>query len=499
MATRKKPTTPVEAMKPMPKMIGPVEAVNVLPPPVQLPVEVPQSPAQAPQVVHAMPTPADIPTLMNEAMAAHARGDLPAAERLYGEVLGMNWAEPEVLRRVGEVCLAQARHRDALEPLLRAVALHAHDARTLAQVGVAYSFIGDLPKAKHYYDRAIAVSPNFPLARWNRSLYLLWAGEYAEGWDEYRWGTLLGVRPNRHIEPQWDGKYYHMWPAAKDKTRSLYVWAEQGFGDALMFLRFTRGLKEKFGFKRIVLEVQAPLLPLLWDYDRDDIDLVVGQQADGGFVEPFDEHISLAELPRVLSIHPGNIPAGPYLTVRPHPAVQNWRQGKKAEGKTLVGFVYRGNPGHVNDRARSVEIERFEQLAKVAGVEFVPLWPMQPHEKPAFCPTAFDLADFEKTAQVIQELDLVITVDTAVAHLAGAMGKPCWLLLSKSCDWRWHPVPGKPEKAVWYDSVRLYRQDVYGDWEGPFRRIRADLEVLANPAPLLGPGDPAWAVTEEAS
>lgn len=464
---------------------------------VQLPVEAPQLPAQAPQA----PQATDIPSLMNAAMEAHQKNDLAKAEQLYSVVLSMNWAEPEVLRRIGEVCLAQGRHADALPHMLRALALHSYDARTNAQAGVCCSFMGKMEEAEHYYRRAIAISPNFPLARWNNSLLLLWQGDYRQGWQEYRWGTLLGVRPNRHIEPQWSGIQRIHVPPYKESHGTLYVWAEQGFGDGLMFLRFTKGLKEKFGFSRIVLEVQAPLLPLLWDYDREDIDHIVGSQVDGGFVEEFDEHISLAELPRVLGIDVHNLPSAPYLTPpangQAEGVLSQWRAARKAEGKLLVGVVWKGNPGHVNDKARSVDLARFAELATIPGVQLVPL---VPGEKPSFCPDAFDLPSFEATAQVMKHLDLVISVDTAVVHLAGALGVPTWNLIAKSCDWRWHPVPGDSGKAIWYDAVRLYRQAVQGDWDEVFARVRADLEgkvyqdsgTLPPDIPLLGPGDPAW-------
>jgi len=459
-------------------------------PVIQLPVETPVPP---PAGVQAPPPPVDMASLMNAAQEAHAKGDLVRSESLYRAMLDMNWAEPEILRRVGELCLAQSRHGDALPMMLKSLALHSYDARTNAQAGVCASFLGRYDEAEHYYKRAIEISPHFPLARWNNSLLLLYRGDYAKGWDEYRWGTLLGVRPNRHILPQWDGYAYRSENPNNRKT--LYIWSEQGFGDGLMFLRFTQGLKDKFGFKRIVLEVQAPLLPLLWDYDRYDIDHVVASQVDGGFVEAFDEHISLAELPRVLGIRPFSIPSAPYLSVPPNPPAQQvlsaWRAAKKAEGKLLVGICWKGNPGHVNDKARSVDIERFAELAKVPGVQLVPL---VPGEKPPFCPDAFQLPSFEATAQVMNALDLVVSVDTAIVHLAGAIGKECWCLSPKACDWRWYLDPEDSEKAIWYDSLSILRQAVQGEWAEVFADVAIRLEQRQEAAgwrfASIGVGDP---------
>jgi hypothetical protein len=289
---------------------------------------------------------------------------------------------------------------------------------------------------------------------------LLVGGNYADGFEDYEWRRRLAGIADTHSAleaPTWTGDD----PAG----RTILVVAEQGFGDTLQFCRYvphlaTRGAK-------VVLVVQEALADLCRTLDG--VESVV---ASGGPLPAFDLTAPLLSLPHLMSLGPE--PAL-YLAA-PVDRVERWRGTFNGR----IGIAWQGNPEGAGDRGRSVSISRYLDLATVDGVGLVSLQKGFGHEQLGDVPSAVDIedagdhcTDFADTAAVMADLDLVITTDTAVAHLAGGLGGPTWGALKYDPDWRWHL--GR-DNSPWYPNLRMFRQPAAGDWDTVFADIRKALE-----------------------
>jgi hypothetical protein len=265
-------------------------------------------------------------------------------------------------------------------------------------------------------------------------------GRWGEAWEDYQWGRVIGQRENRHKDPEWDGSPL--------PGKVLYLWAEQGLGDTIMIMRLVERAKVLSQAKRVTLEVHGELLPLLYALSDETL-RIVGRGVDSGFHGDWDEHCSLWRLPALLGIDsPEAMRTQPYISAKPIAP-------PFADGKKRVGICWRGSAGHANDAHRSIPEDRFKELVLDAGAHdcvFVSLVPNSP--VPTGIPQqTLPLDTFQHTASILAACDLVITVDTAVAHLAGAMGRPTWLLLAKDSDWRWGAGDGDHPALRGHDAV----------------------------------------------
>ena len=362
------------------------------------------------------------------------------------------------------------RPDDALGSLDKALELAPGQAQIFNSRGTALSVMGRDADAIGAFRRAVELAPGLAEAHENLGQALLQAGEMAEGWGEYgwRWQNPNNALTKPSFEaPKWDGS-----PLA---GRRLLLHGEQGLGDSIQFIRYA-GLIDKSGRGEVILACQRPLMSLL--AGADGVDRVVELGADPG---PFDVWAALLDLPGIL---PGDaIPAAtPYL--RPISAPSHHRRPSGAE--CLVAFAWAGRAKYVHDawRDRSCPAGLFRCLAQVPGVHLAAL------QKGDGADQVFQLADlenvsdwgpacadFEADAAALAGVDLVITVDTALAHLAGALGLPCWIILPHAPDWRWGR--GGVE-SVWYPTVRLFQQPSPGDWQSVFSELEEILEEFAN-------------------
>jgi hypothetical protein len=289
-------------------------------------------------------------------------------------------------------------------------------------------------------------------------------GDFEHGWPEYEWRWKTrdfssGRRP--FTQPQWDGGSLN--------GRTILLHAEQGLGDTLQFIRYAPLVAEAAG--NIVVECPAPLKRLLRHSLRQ-----VPVLSKGEPLPPFDIHCPMLSLPLACRTTLANIPRQvPYLNADSELAA-HW-QGKLVSQRELlkVGLAWAGNKAHKNDRHRSIELSTLAPLGEVPHVSFISLQKGEPAKQATRAPagiTLFDwsneLGDFADTATLIANLDLIISVDTAVAHLAGAMGKPVWTLLPFVPDWRWLL---EREDSPWYPTMRLFRQSAPGDWSGVITRV----------------------------
>lgn len=261
------------------------------------------------------------------------------------------------------------------------------------------------------------------------------------------------------------------------EDRTILVHCEQGLGDTLQFVRYLPLLKEHGA--RVIFYCQKELVSLL--ARAPGIDVLLVEPAESGISEPFDCHVPLLSLPHLLGPEPAKIPAAvPYLRVDAE-AVDQWKARLNPSG-FKVGIVWAGRTSSVEYRRRACSLADFSPLAELAGVRFFSLQKGPAASEAATPPVGMDLVDlsaalrdFKDTAAVVMNLDLVVAIDTAVAHLAGALGKPVWTVLPHFPDWRWEL--GR-EDSRWYPTMRIFRQSRPGDWSGVFENVAAELRVL---------------------
>ena len=463
------------------------------------------TPSRPADVVRAsMPTSsgASAATLAQQGLAAHQRGDLNTAERAYRAALAIDSEHPLALHYLGVVLHQRGGHGDALPLLERAVALVPHEPefhnnlglvlaaldrnneavaayrRALARksdhvtawnnVGLAWQAMNRLPDAVAAFRRALALSPAFAQAHWNLALALLAQAEYAEGFREYEWRLQLaelGGRAPKLSLPRWQGEDL--------RGKTLLLTAEQGIGDALQFIRFASRLADRGA--RVSVQARGELRDLL--ATAPGVAATIGSNDD---VSAFDFELPLLSLPHRLGLAAPNADAtARYLqsdaTRRETLAVLLPRADLPAK---RIGIAWAGAPHHRNDRRRSLPLAALAPLFSLPGTRWHSLQKgpatsqlAQVHEARDIVPLAPD-ADFAHTAALVDLLDAVVTVDTSIAHLAGALGKPSYVLLPFAPDWRWG-IAGS--RTPWYPTARLFRQPSIGDWTSVVASLRDTL------------------------
>ncbi len=453
----------------------------------------------------------------NLSVAQRRLGHLDAALRSAERALAIRPDHPEGLTTRGLALAALGRFEAALESHERALALRPDYLQALNNAGVALDALDRTDQALARFDAALALDPGFAEAAFNSALALLRAGRWAEGWrrHEARWRRKGEPGPTYPDASLWLG-------GTELEGRTILLHAEQGLGDTLQFCRYAP-IAKALG-ARVILEVQPPLKTLLAGLEG--VDQVIGV---GEPVPPFDHHTPLLSLPLALSAppppaHPREsgdpglsrlaaskrvprssgrrpdskawvpafagmsgdrfVPEPPYLDADPSRA-DVWRTRLPPSGAPRIGLVWAGNAAHGNDRNRSIPAEALAPLIAAAqniGVQMISLQKeVRPadlawlEQTPDLLRVEDQLTDFADTAALISICDLVISVDTSVAHLAGALGQPLWVLLPKPCDWRWM---SNREDTPWYPRARLFRQAEPGDWARVLGRVaRALIDV----------------------
>lgn len=363
----------------------------------------------------------------------------------------------------GAILRLLGRPAEALACQDRALAIRPNGVEALTARGSALLDLMRLEDAEASYDAAIKLDPNFVLARFSRSQSLLLRGEFADGWPEYETRKALrtGIRAYR-LAQMWDGK-------TPLEGKTLFVSWEQGFGDTIQFYRYASLAADRGA--RVVVCVQDALAPLLEGVDPRV--KVIGETASP---PQFDLYAPLLSLPGAFATTFETIP--PSRQVHP-PAEKTgpWVSRLGPATKPRVGLVWAGRPEHQDDRSRSIPLALLSPLF-AAGVELISLQKeirASDQQVLARAPIRqFPLTDFADTAALISQLDLVISVDTSVAHLAAAMRKPTWILLGFSPDWRWFL---DREESPWYPSARLFRQTASRDWCDVIDRVRDALKA----------------------
>lgn len=443
--------------------------------------------------------PDHVPTLHHFGLLAAARGRPDVAATLIGRAAELAPHDPAACNNHGNMLAAAGQLDAAFASHLRTVALHpgyqnaylslsnalerrgalsaaiATCQRALAldpgywqaksNLATLLHDVGCLPEAIAIY-RAVLIECNDPAVHVNLAHSLLASGDFQEGWSHYEHRTSLPMHDGqrfRDAAPRWRGE-----PAA---GMTLMVHAEQGLGDTIQFCRYlvlaaARGC-------RVVFEVQPVLRRLTAGLAGVDQIVVQGQA-----LPPFDLHCPLMSLPGILGTRVETIPGNvPYL-VADIADTAVWAARMPHQSGLRVGLAWAGNPQLSADGRRSIPAELLAPLLDCSGIAFFSL--QKGHQAPAGVVDLMnDVSDFADTAALIANLDLVISVDTAVAHLAGAMGKPVWLLNRHDSDWRWLR---DRDDSPWYPTLRQFRQASPGDWDGVIARVEAELRRMGAPS-----------------
>lgn len=402
-------------------------------------------------------------SLLDQGNLAYAQNLLAEALSSYQQAIENQPNLPEVYYNLGNLLRNQGKIAEAIASYQQALVLKPDFVDTLNNLGIAWRSQGQFQEAISCYSQAIQFDPNHAIAHFNLGVALLLAGDFQRGFAEYEWrwrrDEVKKLQFRQYPQPLWDGSDL--------QGRTILLRAEQGFGDTIQFIRYVPIVK-RFGGK-VIVECFPPLKRLFQQVAGIDWLAVQGEE-----VPEFHVQAPLLSLPYILGTTLETIPADvPYLTLPSNskfPLLQN--------PKLKVGIVWSGSPIHKENNQRSCSFTHFFKLLDIPGITFYSLQKeLSENDLALLRQTPIEdlsahLGDFADTAAIISQLDLVITVDTSVAHLAGAMSRPTWVLLGFIPDWRWML---EREDSPWYPTMRLFRQSQLGDWEGVFERVKVAL------------------------
>lgn len=367
-----------------------------------------------------------------------------------------------------------SRWDDAEKEFHRALELDPNSVDTHINLGNLQHILGRLDEARASALAALRLAPDSPTAQFNLSLVQLTEGDFAAGWQGYeqRWATALhAVRP-QFSQPYWSGQ---------DLTnKTILLYAEQGFGDTLQFVRYAQILNEQFHAK-VLVTCQPELRDLLKSVPG--VATVITEASE---LPEFDYYCPLLSLPRVMNTSLDNIPVNiPYLHADPA-QISRWQNRLPDDGTLKVGLVWAGNPRLSDpaasrvDRRRSIPLKMMATLASIPGITWVSLQKGTPSVELAA--SGFDMLDwtsdlhsFSDTATLVECLDLVISVDTSVVHLVGGLGRPIWMMSRFDSCWRWLKDRGD---SPWYPSMRIFRQPTAGAWDAVIANVDHALRQL---------------------
>ena len=439
----------------------------------------------------------DIIPILKLALRYHREGNLDYAKYVYQHVLGIDPQNADALHLLGVSVYQSEQYDIAINLITQAIQIDSTKPLFFTNLGNAFQKQGKLEKSVQVYQKAIQIQPDYAEAyfnlgnslreqgklkestqalqkaiqiqpdyadaHFNLAMLLLLQGQFVEGWEKYewRWDSSLQSQKRNFKRPLWDGTSL--------SGKSILIYAEQGFGDSIQFARYIDLFPDT---ATIIVACQPELKSLLKSIDR--IGTLVTKGED---IPNFDFHAPIVSLPHIFGTVLETIPAKiPYL----YPDKNSDFEILSDDERDLkVGITWAGSPTHINDRNRSISLNDFKCLLDIEGCEFFSLQVGEHHRDIKQCGYSRIIKDlgkqftnFHHTASVILQLDLVISVDTAVAHLAGALGKPVWTLLPFVPDWRWML---NRSDSPWYPSMTLFRQRKRGDWHSVFQEIRLTL------------------------
>ena len=414
--------------------------------------------------------------LNNRGAALHRLGQHEAALSNYDRAISLKPDYAEAHSNRGALLHEMLRYTEALASHDQALAINPQYAAAYCNRGMLLLDMLQHEEAMASYDNALALEPAYAEAHFNQSLCRLRMGDFEKGWAQYEWRWKIDsiARLKRQFpQPNWLGEE----PIA---GRTILVHADQGLGDVIQFCRYARLLADQGA--KVLLEVPLPLKSLLRGLDG-----VQQLTAVGEALPEFDVHCQIMSLPLACKTTAASLPCNiPYIRTQTE-YIEKWasRLGD-GQGALRIGIAWAGSATHSNDHNRSIALQKLQPLLELGHQIFSLQKEVRPADQEFLDSSAIvhfgeELQDFADTAAIIESLDLVISVDTSVAHLAGAMGKLVWIMLPYSPDWRW---PVDTGASAWYPTASLLRQPALGDWDSVVNTITATLSSLdAEPEP----------------
>ncbi len=409
--------------------------------------------------------PSDPTAHYNRANSLQALQRWSEAVASYDAALSIRQSFPEALNNRGNALQHLNRFNEAVASFDAALAIERNNVDAWINRGNALQRARRFDEALAGYDAALSIRPDHAEAHFSKAHCLLLTGDFENGWDAYerRWDTAAQRDSKRPFsQTMWDGREHIA-------DRTILIHAEQGLGDTIQFCRYLPLLRDKGA--HIILEVQPALKRLLQGLGG-----AVSVLARGEALPRFDFHCPLLSLPRVLATRISTIPRPPHLSVS-NELIEKWGSRLPPTRAMRVGIVWAGRAGYGNDRTRAIGLEPLLALSALP-VQLVSLQKELPDGDQSILAAhniahfGAELTDFLDTAALASSMDVIISVDTAAAHLAATLGRETWLLLRFAADWRWlldrHDSP-------WYPSARLFRQPAPGDWASVVATVRAEL------------------------
>ncbi len=403
-------------------------------------------------------------------IVAFRKGDIHKSLDLMERSLTFGIDTPLYLRNICEVYRSLGRLDEALATAQRATALAPADPLCLHNQAIIHYHRVELEAALDCAERALRIDPSLPGAHFVRAEALLLRGDWAEGWDEYEWRfRIAGAAPLMPAtsKPQWDGSAF--------TDRTLMLIADQGFGDVIQFARYIPWAAERC--PNVAIACSAEVQPILRQIAPNARQFVRWENAPD-----YAAFCALSGLPRLAGTRTDTIPAPvPYLRADPARSAR-WAErlsGLVPSGFRRVGVIWAGRPTHNNDRNRSALLADFLPLANVGGIALLALQKGpktgqagEYYGRAPLINIGAEIEDYDDTMAILDNLDLLVTVDTSVAHLAGAMGRPVWIMLPRAPDWRWLL---ERSDTPWYPTVRLFRQQTVRRWDDVAKAIATEL------------------------
>lgn len=401
----------------------------------------------------------------NIAKAYKDNKNYPDAVKHYIQALSINPLDPEPAYNLGNLYAELDRYDEAVVAYETALTIEPKHIKAVNNLGAVWHTLCQLDKAIDCYDRILEMDSKNVDAHYNKSLSLLLKGELKEGWRLYEWRFKREDYPPRTYPMMlWDGKTY---------KGNLLLYAEQGLGDTIHFIRYARLLEQR-GL-RVYLHCHDELVSLMKNGVSGLCDVIPFSRA----YPKCDFYFPLMSLPNVFETDIDSIPSEvPYIKASDI-YINKWRRILGNHADLKVGLVWAGKPEYKNERMRSVRLSTFSPLFDIDGVRFFSIQKgkasKEAEQYDSILNYSDEILDFSDTAGFIQNLDLIISVDTAVAHLAGAMAKPVWIPLPYSPDWRWLLWR---DDSLWYKTAWLFRQRRFGDWSDVMISLKKHLEQL---------------------
>ena len=415
--------------------------------------------------------PNDSAVWFNLGRAYGMKGQMTEAVNAYRRALSDNSGSPAIWFALGEILLKQKAYPEAEVCLRKAHGLKPDSVEILMNLGNAFAAQCKTVEACDTCKKILAIRPGYVEVIYNLASLQLRSGDYRLGFANFEARLAIekfDIDSRRYSQSRWDGSPLN--------GKSILIYGEQGMGDVIQFARYIPFVAERGG--KVVLEVDPPLIPLFESFPG--VDRLIPKSKEPPLT---DVYIQLLSLPYLFGTTLETVPDQVPYIFPDQAKVEQWRQCLASQGSAFrVGLVWRGNPKNPRDEVRSCALSRFAPLAGLPDVMFYSLQVGSAEAEAASAPEGMNLADYSslltdltETAALISNLDLVISVDTAVAHLAGAMGQQVWVLLPEGSEWRW--LEGHSD-TPWYPTMRVFEHKTDSDWEGMIHLVRIALEKL---------------------